>query len=361
MSGQDDDADKTHEPTQHKLDEARKKGELVRSADVTTAAAYLGFLITGVAAGAQSVTSVSTNMMVLFDQSDSLAPLIFEGHATATIGGLLGALALGLLVWFVLPGAMAMLSVLAQQSLVFAPSKLAFKASRINPVENAKNKYGPSGLFEFGKSFLKLLVYSVVLGVYLQVRLPEMAGSLHAEPRGIGALMAKVLVEFMIVVCIVAFAIGALDYMWQRFDHFRKNRMSHKDLRDEAKQQEGDPYMKQERRARAMQIASEQMMADVPKADVVIMNPTHYAVALKWSRMPGAAPECVAKGKDHMALAIRDLAMEHGVPVRQDPPTARALYSATRIGEEINQDHYRAVAAAIRFAETMRRRAGMRS
>ncbi|MBZ8117543.1 flagellar type III secretion system protein FlhB [Roseovarius sp. LXJ103] len=360
MSGQDDDADKTHEPTQHKLDEARKKGELVRSADVTTAAAYLGFLITGVVAGTQSVTSISNSMMVLFDQSDNLAPLIFGGHATATIGGLLGALALGLLVWFVLPGAMAMLAVLAQRSLVFAPTKLAFKASRINPIENAKNKYGLSGLFEFGKSLLKLLVYSVVLGVYLKVRLPEMAGSLHAEPRGIGALMAQVLVEFMIVVCIIAFSIGALDYMWQRFDHFRKNRMSHKDLRDEAKQQEGDPYMKQERRARATQIASEQMMAEVPKADVVIMNPTHFAVALKWSRAPGAAPECVAKGMDHIALAIRDLAMEHGVPVRQDPPTARALYSATEIGQEINPDHYRAVAAAIRFAETMRRRAGAR-
>ncbi|MEX1235221.1 MAG: EscU/YscU/HrcU family type III secretion system export apparatus switch protein [Roseovarius sp.] len=90
---------------------------------------------------------------------------------------------------------------------------------------------------------------------------------------------------------------------------------------------------------------------------MIIVNPTHFAVALKWSREPGAAPHCVAKGVDHMALAIREIASEHGVPIRHDPPTARALYATTRIGDQIDPDHYRAVAAAIRFAETMRRRA----
>ncbi len=161
----------------------------------------------------------------------------------------------------------------------------------------------------------------------------------------------------MLVVCIVALIIGGIDFLWQRFDHLRKNRMSHQEVRDEVKQQEGDPHMKSERRARGAQIASEQMMADVPKADVIIVNPTHFAVALKWSREPGAAPHCVAKGVDHMALAIRKIASEHGVPIRHDPPTARALYATTRIGDQIDPDHYRAVAAAIRFAETMRRRA----
>lgn len=361
MAQGDDDTDKTHEPTQHKLDEARKKGELARSADLTTAGAYLGFLITALAAGAQSVTHISTQMMVLVDQADSLSTLIFEGHAAAPVGGLLGAIALGLIAWFTIPAGLALMAVFAQNAMVFAPDKLIPKISRLNPISNAKNKYGLTGLFEFAKSFVKLVVYSIALGVFLTWRMPEMAGSLHAEPRGIGALMVQVIVEFMMVVCLVALAIGALDYMWQRFDHHRKHRMSHKEIRDEVKQHEGDPHMKQERRMRGQQIASEQMMADVPKADVVLVNPTHYAVALKWSRAPGAAPECVAKGVDHMALAIRELAMEHGVPLRHDPPTARALYATTEIGQEIDTEHYRAVAAAIRFAETMRRRAGSKS
>lgn len=357
MSGQSDEAEKSHEPTQHKLDEARKKGELGRSADLTAAAAYLGFLLTGLAVGAQSVTYVSSRLMVLIDQADGLAAMIFAGHAAAPMGGLMGALALGLLAWFVVPGALALLSLFATRTLVFAPSKLALKGSRIDPIKNAGNKYGPSGLFEFAKSFVKLLVYSVILGLFLKRRLPALQAALYAEPGGIGALLAQVLTEFMMLVCLVAVCIGLLDFLWQRFDHQRKNRMSLKEVRDEVKQQEGDPHMKNERRNRGAQIAQEQMMAEVPGADVIVVNPTHYAVALKWSRAPGAAPECVAKGVDHMALAIRELGIEHGVPIRHDPPTARALHATTEIGQQIDPDHYRAVAAAIRFAETMRRRA----
>ncbi len=361
MSGQEDDSDKTHEPTQHKLDEARKKGELARSADLTAAAAYWGFLITGLAAGSQTVSYVSTRLMVLIDQADGLSRLMFSGHAAAPVGGIMGGISLGLAAWFVVPAGLAMLALIATRTIVFSPSKLTFKASRINPISNAKNKYGLSGLFEFSKSLVKLIVYSIVLGLFLKWRLPALQSALYSEPGGIGALLGKVLTEFMLVVCIVALAIGALDFLWQHFDHQRKNRMSHQDLRDENKQQEGDPHMKSERRARAAQIASEQMMVDVPTADVIVVNPTHYAVALKWSRAPGAAPECVAKGVDHMALAIRELAAEHGVPIRHDPPTARALYATTRIGDQIDPDQYRAVAAAIRFAETIRRRAGGRT
>ncbi|WP_299847474.1 flagellar biosynthesis protein FlhB [uncultured Roseovarius sp.] len=357
MAGQDDDTEKTHEPTPHKLNEARKKGEIARSADLTTAAAYGGFLLAALAIGGTSVKQVSTSLMVLIDQSEKLADLFFNGQATTAVGGLLGAIGLGLLGWFLIPATTSILSVVAQRGLVFAPSKLSFKASRINPIQNAKNKYGPSGLFEFGKSFAKLLFYSILLGVFLSYRISDMAGALHGDPKIVGSLMARVIIEFMFVVLLIALGVGAIDFMWQRHDHLRKNRMSHKEIRDEHKQQEGDPYMKQERRQRGAQIASEQMMADVPTADVVIVNPTHYAVALKWSRAPGAAPVCVAKGVDHVAHSIRELAIESGVPIHSDPPTARAVHAGTQIGEEIDPDQYRAVAAAIRFAEAMRRKA----
>ena len=357
MSGQSEDTEKTLEPTQHKLDEARKKGELARSADLTAAAAYFGFLVTGLAIGSQSITHVSSLLMVMIDQADDLASLIFGGNASGPVGGMIAAIGLGLIAWFTVPAGLALLSIFATKTLVFAPSKLALKGSRINPISNAKNKFGPSGLFEFAKNFVKLVVYSISLGCFLNWRLPALQSALYAEPRGIGALLAQVLTEFMLIVCLIAICIGVLDFLWQHFDHHRKNRMSHQEVRDEAKQQEGDPHMKSERRARGMRIAQDQMMADVPTADVIIVNPTHYAVALKWSRAPGAAPECVAKGVDHVALSIRNLAMQHGVPIRHDPPTARALHATTEVGQQVDPDHYRAVAAAIRFAETMRRRA----
>ncbi|MEQ8897798.1 MAG: flagellar type III secretion system protein FlhB [Roseovarius sp.] len=357
MAGPDDDADKSHEPTQHKLDEARKKGELARSADLSTAAAYGGFLLAAIAAGNASVTRISEAMMALLGRPEALARLVFDGSAAAPLSRLLMAVVLGLAAWFLIPAALALGAVIAQRAFVVAPDKIRPRLSRINPLQNAKNKYGPGGLFEFAKSAAKLLLYSLLLGVFLSMRLSDMAGALHAEPGLIGALLGSMLVDFMAVVVMIALAIGVVDLVWQNFDHRRRNRMSHKEVRDEHKQHEGDPHMKQERRQRAQRIATDQMMAEVPRADVVLVNPTHFAVALKWSRLPGSAPVCVAKGVDHVALAIRELALESGVAVRHDPPTARALYAATAIGQEIEPTHYRAVAAAIRFAEAMRRKA----
>ncbi len=360
MSGKDDDSEKSHEATQHKLDEARKKGELVRSADLNTAAAYGGFLLAALTVGHSSVETVSSAMMVLIDRPDRMSALFFGGGAGTVAGGLLGTVALGLFAWFLIPAGMALLSVVAQRAFVIAPSKIQPRLSRIDPLQNARNKYGPSGLFEFVKSFAKLLLYSVVTGTFLTTRLNDMAGALHGDPRIVGGLMLRMLVEFMAVVLCVALAIGAVDYLWQRYDHLRRNRMSHRDMQDEHKQHEGDPHMKQQRRQRATQIAGMQMMAALPDADVVIVNPTHYAVALAWSRQPGAAPVCVAKGVDHVALAIRERAAELGVPIRSDPPTARAIHATTAIGDEIDPAHYKAVAAAIRFAQAMRRKAGAR-
>ena len=126
---------------------------------------------------------------------------------------------------------------------------------------------------------------------------------------------------------------------------------------DETKESEGDPHFKQTRRQRGQEIAMTQMMADVPRADVVIVNPTHYAVALMWSREPGAAPTCVAKGVDETAKRIRQIAQESAVPIHSDPPTARALHATVDIGVEIPTEHFAAVAAAIRFSDAIRKRA----
>lgn len=358
MEGQDDDADKTLEATQHKLDEARKKGEFARSADLNTAGAYAGLLMALLVAGGMPLEKVGGNLVSVLEQSDRLAALIFQGgRAAPALGGIAGQIALGLAVFLLLPTVLALGAVIAQRAFVVAPTKLEPRLSRINPVENAKNKFGATGLFEFAKSFAKLVLYALLLGVFLTYRLPDMMNALHVEAPIIGAVMGGLMIEFMIIVLLITLSIGGMDYLWQHFDHLRRQRMSHKDMRDEVKQNDGDPAVKQQRRRRAMELASGRMMADVPTADVVIVNPTHYAVALKWSRKPGAAPTCVAKGMDHVALAIRDLARESGVPVLSDAPTARALHATTEIGQEIDPAHYAAVAVAIRFAEDMRRKA----
>lgn len=219
------------------------------------------------------------------------------------------------------------------------------------------NKFGRAGLFEFAKSSAKLTIYSVILGVFLVFQSTAILGTLYYSPAIATAELLRLSLLLMSVVLVVALVLGGIDLVWQRAEHVRKNRMSRKEITDEVKESEGDPTMKQQRRQRGVTLAMNQMLADVPKADVVIVNPTHYAVALKWDRLTGRAPVCVAKGVDLVAGRIRDCAREAGVPVHSDPPTARALHAAIEVGEEIQTEHYKAVAAAIRFAEQIRRKA----
>ncbi|MGB8623316.1 MAG: flagellar type III secretion system protein FlhB, partial [Paracoccaceae bacterium] len=357
MSGPQSDEDKPHDPTPKRLEEARKRGEIARSADLNTAAGYGALAIAAAGAGAGSLTDMGNAMKTLFARADTLAPLFLDGHGTALAGGLVRAVLASVSPFFLWPGAAVLLSIVAQRSLIVAPRKLEPKLSRISPLSNAKNKFGRSGLFEFAKSALKLTIYAALLATYLSRRLPDMLVTMHLDPAMAMARMVRMSVEFLLVVVLIGAVIGAGDYIWQHFEHLRKNRMSHQDMKDEFKQSEGDPHMKQQRRQKGTEIAMNQMLADVPAADVVIVNPTHYAVALKWERATRGAPVCVAKGVDEIAARIREAASAAGVPLHRDPPTARALHTTVQVGEEIRREHYRAVAAAIRFAEKMRTRA----
>lgn len=357
MSGQDDDTEKSYDPTPKKLADARKKGEIARSVDLQTAAGYAGLTMAILLAGAASVTKFGTSMMILLDQSADLSELVFDGAFRAPFAGIFGSVALSLAPVFALPAIAVLLVIFAQRGFVFAPSKLEPKLSKISLISNAKNKFGRGGFFEFGKSFTKLVIYSAVLAVFLKSRLAEMVAAAQGEPQIVAGLLAELCIAFLLVVVLIAAGIGAIDAMWQHAEHIRKNRMSRKDIMDETKDSEGDPHLKAARRQRAQSVAMSQMMGDVPDADVIIVNPTHYAVALKWARSAGSAPVCVAKGLDDVALRIREVGMEAAVPIHSDPPTARALHAVTEIGDEIAPEHYQAVAAAIRFAESMRERA----
>ena len=349
--------EKPHEPTQRKLDKAREKGEVPRSNDLSTAAAYGGLCLAAMAVGPGALPGLGATMQTLVDRPEALAPLFFDGPGATITGGLMGAVTLAILPFFVAPAVAALATIIAQRAFVVSGEKLRPKLSRISIIKNAGNKFGRTGLFEFFKSFAKLLIYSLVLFLFVSAKLPEMAQTLLLEPGIAVATLARLCVEFLSLVFVIALVIGGIDVLWQRAEHMRRNRMTDKEIRDEVKDSEGDPYMKQQRRARGEQIARAQMMADVPRADVVIVNPSHYAVALAWDRSPGSAPVCVAKGVDEVALAIRRIATGAGVPIHSDPPTARRLHAETEVGAQIAPADYRAVAAAIRFADQMRRKA----
>ncbi len=356
-AGAEDEAEKSHEPTPRKLEQARKKGEVARSQDLSVAAAYGGLLLALLLTGPAAIDALGATFRSLIEHADRWRTMFFDGSARQPALGLIAQVSGAVVAWFAIPAALVLATVIAQRAFVVAPSKLAPKLNRISPIANAKNKFGRGGLFEFAKSFAKLVIYSAVLFVFLSVRLEDMSATVQTSPGVAMSMLGRLCIEFLFVALLVALAIGGIDFLWQWNEHMRKNRMSHKELRDEHKESEGDPHMKQSRREKAREIASRRMMQDVPQADVIIVNPTHYAVALKWSRAPGSAPECVAKGVDEIARTIREIAYENGVPVHSDPPTARALYATVEIGQEIAPDHYRAVAAAIRFADALRQKA----
>lgn len=357
MSDSDDSSDKNFDASPQKLLQARKKGDVAKSNDLLTAATYFGLFIALLTTGANSLTHVGTAMMALLDQSNTLAPLFFDGGAAVSVGSLMRTVSWGLIPLFILPALGVVLALFAQQAWVFAPAKIEPKLSRISVISNAKNKFGRDGLFEFLKSFVKLLIFSACLALFIRMWLPQMIGVLQTDPHTALALLARVCISFLGVVVVVSGLIGGIDALWQHASHMRKNRMSRKEVTDEQKESEGDPHLKQERRQRALTASQNQMMKEVPTADVIIVNPTHYAVALKWSRLPGEAPVCVAKGVDEIATTIRRLAAENGVPIHPDPPTARALHASVEIGAQIRHEDFAPVAAAIRFAEDMRIRA----
>lgn len=354
MSQEDSGQEKNFDPTPQKIEQARKKGDLVKSNDVNVAMAYLGmFLAVSMAAGWSMVT-LGDALVVFLASPDILFDKLLGKGGPAISAEIIRKAFLAVMPFFLLPALGVLLSLLTQRGIVFAPSKIAPKLSKISIISNAKQKYGPQGLVEFLKTFSKLCLIGVILAVILMGQEEDFAAMIAGDAKALPSMLqvqAAALIGGALGISII---IAAADYMWQVHSHKKKLMMSFQDIKDESKNTEGDPHMKQTRQQRGREIAMNRMMSDVPLADVIIVNPTHYAVALKWKRKKGHAPKCVAKGVDRVAMRIREIAVESGVPIHSDPPATRAVYASTELGEEIDETHFQAVAAAIRFADSMR-------
>lgn len=360
MADQDDSAEKSFDPTPKKLEEARKKGEIVRSQDLNTAVVYGGLLLGAALFGPVLGRRIGTVSQVLIGQADSLGPLILAPGGMAAAGGVMGAVMLALTGLIAVPALLLIVSLVAQNAILFTPSRIAPKLNRISLIQTAKQKFGANGLFEFAKSSAKLAIYALLLALFLLARAEEILGAVYAAEGQVLAALGRLSRDFLIFVFLIALAIGGIDILWQRAEHIRKNRMTRKEITDESKENEGDPHLKQARRQKGYDIAMNTMIRDVAGAAVVIVNPMHYAVALRWDRSRGEVPVCVAKGVDTVAARIREAAAEAGVPVFRDPPTARLLHATVDLGAPIEEAQFRAVAAAIRFADLMRDRARRR-
>lgn len=348
--------DKSFEPTPSRIERAKREGDVALSRELNGALGYVGLYL-ALAAGAAAVApAIAAALASLHQRPEDFSPLLQGAALRAAVF----AAATPALVFLAGPAVGASLSLILQQSVVVAFARIKPKLSRLSPIANARHKFGPDGLMEFARSGAVLLFIIAALGAVWAGRFEELPGAAFAQGEAVGALVAVEIALFVGAIAVFSLAVGLLDVLWTRARWRKRLMMSLEEIKRDAKETEGDPFFKSARRERAKAVATNRMLADVPKASVIIVNPEHYAVALRWDGPKAGPPVCVAKGVDKMAAKIRELGALNGVPIRRDPPTARAVYAAVDVGQEIRREHFAAIAAAIRFAEVVRKEAKRR-
>jgi flagellar biosynthesis protein FlhB len=353
MAEDQDHSQKTEEPSQRRLEEARRKGQVASSREVNHAVTLAcATLFVGVLA-----PGLSARLL------EALRPFIERPHAfpidAATLGRTFTALFAGL-GWAVLPATLlfvvaALASGLIQHGPIWSAAPLAPKLERVSPTAGAKRLFALRSLVEFGKGVVKIVLVGAVAVSLLWPAAPGILGAIGLEAGPLLALLHALALRLLVGVAALTALIAILDAFYQRFERHKQLRMSRRDLQDEFKQTEGDPFLKARLKSLRMERARRRMMAEVPKATVVVTNPSHVAVALRYdATMP--APRLVAKGMGAVAERIRTVAHDHGVPIVRNPPLARALHGAVELGAEVPAAHYRAVAEVIGYVLRLKRR-----
>jgi flagellar biosynthetic protein FlhB len=347
MAEGQDESEKTEEPTPRRLEEARKKGDVPKSMEIP------GWFV--LASGLAAIIFIAPSMMS--GMAGDLSTFLSQPHAISLDGpqtvtlmrdtawqtALSVSLLVGLLAFAGLAGH------LVQSGLLFSAEKIQPKIDKINPFEGVKRTFGPQGWVNFLKGVGKLALVSLAAFVVLWPKRDQLAGMPLRDVTAILGVVREAAIELLFAALAVYAVIAGLDFIFQKQSFMKRNRMSRREIKDELKQSEGDPLVRAKLRQIRQERAQKRMMADVPDATVVITNPTHYAIALKYEQGDGSAPVCVAKGLDAVALKIREVAKEHEVPIVEDPPLARALHASVDIDEQIPVEHFQAVAKVIGY------------
>ncbi|UYV13084.1 MAG: flagellar biosynthesis protein FlhB [Phycisphaera sp.] len=344
----DDPGEKTEDPTQQKLRKAREQGRVGKSQDFGAVVMMAGAALLVAALGLLATGLVSAMMR---DVMAGSAP----GHATVAedvnrvvrwIGVRMGLILFPTMaVMFIV----ALFSQLVQVGWSVSPQAITPKLDRLNPISGAKRIFGPKGAVKLGMDFAKLILVVIVVVIVLARWIPALGSMPLMDIRAATILSLRAVVELAIWMLAVLLVIGLADLKYQKWQHKSDNKMSKQEVKEEQKSMDGDPEMRQRRARVAREIASQRVQSDVPGADVVVTNPTHFSVAIKYDANEMAAPEVIAKGADYVALKIREVARTHGVPVVERPPLARALYRGVEVGQTISPEHYEAVAEVLAY------------
>lgn len=347
MSEEQDDAQKTEEPTAKKLEKSRKKGQIALSREMNNWVMLL----------AGTILIASSGGAVLGALKDHLKTYIAEAHVYPASSGNMG-IVLGDSFWTIV-GIMALpflalvfaafISPFLQVGPLFAPEVIKPDFSKISPLKGFKRLFSVKSIMEFVKGIFKLVVIGLVATLLIY---PYFGTIEHIIVSPISTMLDEFMslfIRMMTGILVVLLVVAVIDISFQRSQHHKKMRMTKQEVKDEYKQSEGDPHVKGRLRQLRQERARQRMMAAVPEADVVITNPTHYSIALKYDQENMDAPMCVAKGVDDVALRIREVAKENNVTIYEAPPLARAMYDTIEIDEMIPMEHYQAVAEIISY------------
>lgn len=351
---QQDKSEKTEEPTEHKLNKARDKGQVPRSQEVNHF-----FMLLAIA------TVVAFSLPVLLGEIFNLFGGVFteigtlkitRGDLIPLVWQLAKIMAIALVPSFLVFMAFGLFGALIQTGgPLLSAEPIKPKLNKISPAKGAKKLFSMKSMVDFLKSLVKMAVLGSVVWVIVY-RHRDVLIDLPYSSIGSAVLFnQQVFLEMVIGVLVIAAIMAILDYMYQRFEFMKEQRMSKKEIKDETKETVGDPQIKQRQQQIRQERASMRMMEEVPKANVVVTNPTHYAIALAYEQGVDDAPRVLAKGVDHLAMGIRERAEDYNIPIVEDPPLARALYAQAEPGEEIPLELYEAVARVISYVFNLKK------
>jgi flagellar biosynthetic protein FlhB len=349
-----DDAEKTEDPTQRRLDEAIKRGDVVKSQEVSAWFMLAAAALVLMTFSAPMSTQLTATMRGILANSWRIP--MDGGGVMQLFRALSGELLATLAIPFLILVLAAIAGNMVQHRLVWSADSIIPRFSKVSPLSGFKRMFSAQSLANFLKGLAKLAVVGVVVGAVLWPARKRLEGLVTTDPAAIAPYTRSLSVQLVGAVVAILALIAAADYLFQYRQWNERQKMSLREIKDEFKDAEGDPKIKAKIRQLRMSRVRRRMMAAVPTATVVITNPTHFAVALKWERGMNA-PICVAKGQDLIARKIREVAEENRVPVVENPPLARTLHATVEVDQEVPAEHYKAVAEVISYVVRLSRAA----
>jgi len=348
----EDSDDKTEDPTQKRLDDAHARGDVAKSQEVNTWFAIAGGTLVLSTFSNSMGGGILTPMRNLVANSGMIHT---DGAALLSLGQTLGIAVLGAVgVPLLMLAIAAVAGNMIQHRLVWSAEQLKPKFSKVSPGAGLQRIFGKQAAANFAKGVFKLIALGAVMVMVLWPERHRMESFLRFDPDAILGVTTSLVLHLMAAVAAMLAAVAIADYFFQYRQWYERQKMSLQEIKDEFKQSEGDPHIKGRIRQLRQQRMRKRMMAAVPKASVIITNPTHYSVALSYDRgMP--APVCVAKGVDNIAFKIREIAREHDIPIVENVALARALYATVDVDDEIPVEHYHAVAEIIGYVMGLKR------